>query len=389
MTLIGKMGPHLVTVAALLAASLVACSGKYREGDDMSDMLAEPDPMTGAIAGSSGVGQGSAGSNGSTVDDPTSPERERAEVCEPMSEPPAVAGPFAAPAIVWSRLSQLIHGEQRDPPSPLPTETTVLWAQTVAWEAYEAELVDDGKVEGIQRFLEGWAELPAEPLEVDWAAVASQPDATFRILVETPQPDDRERLGLFNDRVWLSAHPFISNRARVVFSALLYQSIPAPPAGIELVSPDLGGTRRQNLTAAVAEAACKACHDVLDPLGLALEHFDELGAYRTIERGQQVDASGSLQHGLIWSDDMAFDSWTDLAPRLAASCDVGVGFALSYYKYALSLMDREPSSDIDWGTWEDNLEEQDARRVVQRFMISGGLIPSLPASLAQTEGYLR
>jgi len=377
-------------LAALLAASLPACSGRYTSRDDMSDMLADPKPMAGATGGSSAMGSpGNAGSNGSTVDDPGSPEAERAEVCEPQSEPAPVAGPFAAPSIVWSRLSQLIHNEQRDPPSPLPSETTVLWAQNMARAAYDADRLDDGKVAGIQRFLESWAELPAEPLDVDWAAVASQPDVTFRILVETPQPDDPRRLGLFNDRVWLAAHPFISNRARVVFSALLYQSIPAPPAGIDLVSPDLGGTRRQNLTTAVAEVACKSCHDILDPLGLALEHFDELGGYRTIERGQPVDASGALQHGLIWSDDMAFDSWTDLAPRLAASCDVGVGFALSYYKYALSLMDREPSADIDWGTWEDNLEEQDARRMVQRFMLSGGLIPSLPSALAQSEAYLR
>src|SRR5262249_61806430 len=49
-----------------------------------------------------------------------------------------------------------------------------------------------------------------------------------------------------------------------------------------------------------ANAACASCHRVLDPLGLALENFDAVGAWRTRDGGtlgDPVDASGELVDG--------------------------------------------------------------------------------------------
>src|SRR6185295_15738545 len=43
---------------------------------------------------------------------------------------------------------------------------------------------------------------------------------------------------------------------------------------------------------------CASCHGVIDPLGFALENFDVIGAWRTIdEAGKPVDASGSTVGG--------------------------------------------------------------------------------------------
>jgi hypothetical protein len=379
---------------SLLVASilcLAGCSGRYQVGATGSGHeTAQQEGMSTAAAGttSGNGGAGLGGTSNSLAPEPD-PGLQEAEVCEPLSEPPAFAGPFAPPDVVWQRLSLLIHGEDRQSPLPLPVTVTPAWAHEVAQAALDVERAEHGKVRGIELFIESWGELGPGSLTGDWATIASQHQATLATLVAQPDPAEPERLGFFNDRVWLATHPNISERARVVMGALLHQAIPAPPAGVSLTSPDIGGTRRENLTAAVADPICNACHVALDPLGLALEHFDASGDYRSMERGQPIDASGSLQYGMMWTDEISFDAWQDLAPQLADSCDVAVGFALEYYEFALSPVGLTPAADVAADSWQDNLEEDDALRVVQRFIRGGRRIDALPLALAQSEAYLR
>ena len=46
-----------------------------------------------------------------------------------------------------------------------------------------------------------------------------------------------------------------------------------------------------------ANPACASCHRVMDPIGLALENFDAVGAWRTREPGGEIDAHGQLVDG--------------------------------------------------------------------------------------------
>ena len=46
-----------------------------------------------------------------------------------------------------------------------------------------------------------------------------------------------------------------------------------------------------------ANPACASCHKLMDPLGLALENFDAVGAWRTEDSGEPVDTSGQLADG--------------------------------------------------------------------------------------------
>ncbi|HTK75269.1 MAG TPA: DUF1592 domain-containing protein [Gemmataceae bacterium] len=54
---------------------------------------------------------------------------------------------------------------------------------------------------------------------------------------------------------------------------------------------------RERLMQHRANAACAVCHNVIDPPGFALEHFDAVGRWRTTEEGQPVDSSGGLPDG--------------------------------------------------------------------------------------------
>jgi hypothetical protein len=46
-----------------------------------------------------------------------------------------------------------------------------------------------------------------------------------------------------------------------------------------------------------ASPACAGCHKLMDPIGLALENFDAVGAWRTHDAGSVIDATGDLGDG--------------------------------------------------------------------------------------------
>jgi len=55
---------------------------------------------------------------------------------------------------------------------------------------------------------------------------------------------------------------------------------------------------RDVLAAHRAAAACSPCHNVIDPVGLAMEHFDGIGRYRdAYETGLAIDTVGTLPGG--------------------------------------------------------------------------------------------
>jgi len=54
---------------------------------------------------------------------------------------------------------------------------------------------------------------------------------------------------------------------------------------------------RERLSEHRANAACASCHNLMDPVGFALENFDAIGRWRMVEEGQPIDSSGGLPDG--------------------------------------------------------------------------------------------
>jgi hypothetical protein len=79
------------------------------------------------------------------------------------------------------------------------------------------------------------------------------------------------------------------------------QPPPDVPAFKERVSDTAGNTKpptmRQQLEAHRISPTCAACHQIFEPMGLALENFDAVGAWRTLDEGTPIDASGILPDG--------------------------------------------------------------------------------------------
>jgi hypothetical protein len=54
---------------------------------------------------------------------------------------------------------------------------------------------------------------------------------------------------------------------------------------------------RARLEAHRANPVCATCHNVMDPIGFALENFDAIGAWRTREPAGPIDSSGQMANG--------------------------------------------------------------------------------------------
>ncbi len=85
-------------------------------------------------------------------------------------------------------------------------------------------------------------------------------------------------------------------RGKFVRTFLLCQTIPPPPDDVgELPEPNADAlTLRERLASHRENPACANCHALMDPIGLALENFDGVGAFRETENGVDIDASGEL-----------------------------------------------------------------------------------------------
>lgn len=114
-------------------------------------------------------------------------------------------------------------------------------------------------------------------------------------------PQSSERSGILTQVAFLSlfAHPGSSSPTRrgiKVREIFLCLPTPDPPADVDFskVQASSAGTVRARLLNHMGTPGCAGCHRPVDPLGLALEHFDGLGQLRTTENGAPIDVSAEL-----------------------------------------------------------------------------------------------
>jgi hypothetical protein len=88
-------------------------------------------------------------------------------------------------------------------------------------------------------------------------------------------------------------------RGKWVLEQLLCIPPAPPPAGVEgdLEGVDPDASLRERLAQHREDPACAACHNMMDPIGLGLENYDGIGAWRTMEGPHAIDPSGLLPDG--------------------------------------------------------------------------------------------
>lgn len=89
-------------------------------------------------------------------------------------------------------------------------------------------------------------------------------------------------------------------RGKWILDNLLAASPPPPPPDVPALVAEHDGmalSAREQLKRHRADPVCAACHVRMDPLGLALEQYDAVGAFRTRYADQAIDASATMPDG--------------------------------------------------------------------------------------------
>ena len=94
-------------------------------------------------------------------------------------------------------------------------------------------------------------------------------------------------------------------RGKWVMEVLLGSPPPPPPPNVPALEETKGTTDsgraltvRERMEQHRSNPQCTSCHRVIDPLGLALEHFDATGKWRIRDGSMAVDTSGDLFDGM-------------------------------------------------------------------------------------------
>jgi hypothetical protein len=129
-------------------------------------------------------------------------------------------------------------------------------------------------------------------------------------------------------------------RGKWILTNILGTPPSPPPPLVPQLKEKTGGkgmTMRERVAEHRANPACAGCHNLMDPVGFALEKFDAVGRSRTLDDGVPVDATGSLPDG------SSFDGASGLQQALLSRPDLfvstlaeklltyGSGRGLEYY----------------------------------------------------------
>lgn len=119
-----------------------------------------------------------------------------------------------------------------------------------------------------------------------------------------------------------------------------------PPPDVEPIEPDVRGvhTIRELMTKHRDNPTCFECHRKIDPLGLAMENFDHIGAWReNYSPKLPIDASGEMPDGTQFSGADGIRDYLRARPNQFAHCLTEKLFVYALGR-RLSFTDRD---DID------------------------------------------
>jgi hypothetical protein len=108
----------------------------------------------------------------------------------------------------------------------------------------------------------------------------------------------------------------------------------------------------------------------MDPIGLALEHYDAVGNYRLDDRGEPIDASGTLIDGRSFSNARELSSLLSTDPRFS-TC-----LTEQFMSFALGRDFR--TGQFQDNAWVDLVAAQAAERGGSLATLIGQIIQSQP-----------
>ncbi len=150
--------------------------------------------------------------------------------------------------------------------------------------------------------------------------------------------DEKERAGLLTHPYLMAAFAYTATSSpihRGVFLSrgVLGRTLPAPPAAVAPLAPDLhaGLTTRERVALQTSPKSCQMCHSMINSLGYTLENFDAVGRFRKDEKGKPIDATGTYQTKT--GESVSFTGARSLASYLAGSEETHAAFVQQLFHY--------------------------------------------------------
>lgn len=207
------------------------------------------------------------------------------------------------------------------------------------------------------------------------ASMYAIPAPTDEGFAEVTLPEDSPRVGLLGhiSILALNAHARSTSstlRGKFVRQQLVCDPIPPPPVNVNTGLPDpspAARTLRERMAQHMTDPNCKACHLLMEPIGLGLENFDGIGRFRQKEAGAVIDPSGDL-------DGIKFKDALGLAKAIHDSEKTAPCFVRKLYSYATAF---EPTKD----------EEATLKTLSYDFRASGHRIKALMKGVAMSPGF--
>jgi hypothetical protein len=173
------------------------------------------------------------------------------------------------------------------------------------------------------------------------------------------------RQGILTQESFLTvtSYPFRTSpvrRADWILEHLLCDPPPPAPPGVPPLNETVptATTLRAHFEQHRSSPACASCHKIMDPIGFALENFDAIGAYRAMDNGAPVDATGQL------ADGTPLNGARDLAEAIAADADYPICLAKQLLTYSVGRSFSAPDAKayaasvglaVKNGTWPELL----------------------------------
>lgn len=189
-----------------------------------------------------------------------------------------------------------------------------------------------------------------------------------------------QRGGLLTQPAFLATHARSLDsspvhRGIIVRENILCEIIPPPPAGVSTDLPPKteGMTTREQFAVHLENPTCANCHELIDPIGLAFEHYDAVGAWRDADGTGEIDARGEV---LYSGEDVAgeFDGVLELSAKLSQSMAASDCLTRQWFRFALGRVESESDACSMLSLFEG-------------FESSGGNVKTLLSQIALSDAF--
>lgn len=195
--------------------------------------------------------------------------------------------------------------------------------------------------------------------------------------------DGTQRAGLLTQVGFLAANgeqdtPNIIIRGVHIARKILCAALPPPPNNVPplpAIAPN--STNRQRVEEATKNSPCNGCHTtIINPLGIALEHLDGVGKFRTQDNGQPIDSSTTYN---IDGKVVPIAGAVELANAIAQSDQAHACYAKNMAEY---LYGRVVSRDTDnqlvqQGGWLSH-DKESAQNLIVNLLATDAFLTRLP-----------